>query len=31
MEKTNKSVLRKYIKSELTGWKPFDVTWLLLQ
>ena len=22
--------LKKYIRSELTGWKPFDITWLLL-
>ena len=30
MGTTNESTLKKYIKSELTGWKPFDVTWLLL-
>ena len=30
MSTANESKLKKYIHSELTGWKPFDVTWLLL-
>lgn len=22
--------LKKYLKSELTGWKPFDIIWLII-